>query len=94
MPICDTSADRAEARTPADQALLARAAAAGPAAGPAAGTTGTAAELLGLKDHVGTLESGKFADIIAVPGDASKDAKALQHALFVMKSGEIVKRPN
>lgn len=56
--------------------------------------TSNAAELLGLKDQVGTLESGKFADIIAVPGDASKDAKVLQHALFVMKSGAIVKRPN
>ncbi len=56
--------------------------------------TSNAAELLGLKDKVGTLESGKIADIIAVPGDASKDVKALERALFVMKSGQIVKRPN
>jgi imidazolonepropionase-like amidohydrolase len=56
--------------------------------------TSNAAELLGLKDQIGTLEAGKLADIIAVPGDASKDAKSLQHALFVMKTGEIVKRPN
>jgi len=56
--------------------------------------TSNAAELLGMKDQIGTLESGKLADIIAVPGDASKEAKALEHAFFVMKSGEIVKRPN
>jgi imidazolonepropionase-like amidohydrolase len=56
--------------------------------------TSNAAELLGLSERVGTLESGKVADIIAVPGDASKDVKALEHALFVMKSGKIVKRPN
>ena len=56
--------------------------------------TSNAAELLGLSERIGTLESGKVADIIAVPGDASKDAKALEHAFFVMKSGQIVKRPN
>jgi len=47
--------------------------------------------LLGMADRVGTLETGKLADIIAVPGDASKDAKALEHAKFVMKGGVVIK---
>lgn len=49
------------------------------------------AELLGLQDRIGTLESGKLADIIAVPGDPSKDLKALERAKFVMKGGVIFK---
>ncbi len=47
--------------------------------------TRNGAELLGMKDRVGTLETGKFADIIAVPGDPLKDVSALQHSKFVMK---------
>lgn len=50
------------------------------------------ADLLGLAKELGTLEPGKQADIIAVPGDASKDYKALQHAKFVMKGGEIYRQ--
>lgn len=49
------------------------------------------AELLGLQDRIGTLESGKLADIIAVPGDPTKDLKALERAKFVMKGGVIFK---
>lgn len=33
---------------------------------------------------------GKFADIIAVPGDPLKDIRALEHAKFVMKGGTVV----
>ena len=53
--------------------------------------TRNAAELLGMLDRIGTLEAGKWADIIAVPGDPLKDMKALEHAKFVMKGGVVVK---
>jgi imidazolonepropionase-like amidohydrolase len=53
--------------------------------------TSNAAELLGWQDRIGSLEVGKFADIIAVPGDPLKDVTALQHAKFVMKGGVVVK---
>jgi imidazolonepropionase-like amidohydrolase len=55
--------------------------------------TGTinAADLMGWTDRVGTLEPGKWADIIAVDGDPLKDVKILQHVNFVMKSGTIYK---
>jgi len=56
--------------------------------------TSAAAELLGWQDRIGTLEAGKLADIIGVPGDPIKDYKALQKVSFVMKDGQIVKRPD
>ena len=48
--------------------------------------TGTinAADLMGWADKIGTIESGKWADIIAVEGDPLKDVKILQHVPFVM----------
>lgn len=52
--------------------------------------TRNAAELLGMQDRVGTLEAGKLADVIGVPGDPSKDVHALEHAKFVMKGGTVV----
>jgi imidazolonepropionase-like amidohydrolase len=53
--------------------------------------TSNAADLLGLKDRIGTLEKGKDADLIAVPGDPLKDVTAIEHASFVMKGGAVVK---
>jgi imidazolonepropionase-like amidohydrolase len=55
--------------------------------------TGTinAADLMGWTDKVGTLEPGKWADIIAIDGDPLKDVKLLQHVNFVMKSGVVYK---
>jgi imidazolonepropionase-like amidohydrolase len=49
------------------------------------------ADLLGWSDKVGTLEPGKWADIIAVEGDPLQDVTTLQHVKFVMKGGEVVK---
>jgi imidazolonepropionase-like amidohydrolase len=55
--------------------------------------TGTinAADLMGWTDKVGTIEPGKWADIIAIDGDPLKDVKILQHVPFVMKSGVVYK---
>jgi len=49
------------------------------------------ATLLGTSKDIGTVESGKFADIIAVSGDPLKDVTVLEHVSFVMKGGEIFK---
>jgi len=53
--------------------------------------TVNAADLLGWSDRVGTLEPGKFADIVAVDGDPVADVSVLEHIRFVMKGGEIIK---
>jgi imidazolonepropionase-like amidohydrolase len=49
------------------------------------------ADLLGWSDKVGTLEAGKWADMIAVDGDPLQDVTVLQHVKFVMKGGAVVK---
>jgi imidazolonepropionase-like amidohydrolase len=49
------------------------------------------ADLLGWTDKVGTIESGKLADIIAVDGDPLKDVTTLQNVRFVMKGGQVFK---
>jgi imidazolonepropionase-like amidohydrolase len=53
--------------------------------------TVNAADLLGWSDRVGTLEPGKFGDIVAVDGDPIADVSTLEHVRFVMKGGEIIK---
>ena len=55
--------------------------------------TRNAADLLGMSDQIGTLEAGKFADIVAVPGNPLNDITAMQRVGFVMKDGAIYKRP-
>ncbi len=54
-------------------------------------TAGTAggAELLGILDKTGTLEAGKFADIVAVPGNPLADIHVTEHPVFVMKEGVV-----
>ena len=55
--------------------------------------TVTASELLGMQNQIGTIEVGKYADIVAVPGDPLKDITVLQKVDFVMKGGVVDKRP-
>lgn len=50
------------------------------------------AELLGIQEMVGVIESGKWADIIAVRGNPSEDITVMKEVIFVMKSGKIYKR--
>jgi imidazolonepropionase-like amidohydrolase len=52
--------------------------------------TASAADLLGLKAETGTLEAGKLADIVALPGNPLDDIQATEHPSFVMKAGTIV----
>jgi imidazolonepropionase-like amidohydrolase len=49
------------------------------------------ADLLGWSDKIGTLEPGKWADVVAVDGDPLADVTTLERVKFVMKGGEVVK---
>ena len=52
-----------------------------------------AATLLGEESRLGTIEAGKASDIVAVPGDPTKDITAMTRVAFVMKNGVIYKNP-
>jgi imidazolonepropionase-like amidohydrolase len=54
--------------------------------------TSVDAELLGIAAKAGALEPGKLADIIAMPGDPTKDITATERVSFVMKEGKTIKR--
>jgi imidazolonepropionase-like amidohydrolase len=54
--------------------------------------TSADAELLGLADRIGTLEPGKLADVVAVPGDPSQDIRQTSKVKFVLKDGRIYRR--
>jgi imidazolonepropionase-like amidohydrolase len=53
--------------------------------------TSNDAELLGIAQKAGTLEKGKLADIIAMPGDPTADITATERVSFVMKEGKIIR---
>jgi len=53
--------------------------------------TSSAADLIGRAQDVGTIEPGKYADIIAVDSDPLADVRALEHVAFVMKGGTVYK---
>ena len=61
-----------------------------PSAALMAGTL-DAARMLGLVCEVGSLEAGKFADLIGVRGDPRRALSLLQRVEFVMRSGRIVR---
>jgi len=51
--------------------------------------TANGADLLGIGDQTGTLSVGKFADIVALPGNPLDDIHATEHPVFVMKEGVV-----
>ncbi len=53
--------------------------------------TRNAADLLGVSTDVGSVQPGRYADLIAVKEDPLADITALERVGFVMKSGQIVK---
>src|SRR5256885_7704126 len=53
--------------------------------------TGNAADLFGIAQKTGTLEKGKLADVIAMPGDPTSDITATERVAFVMKEGKIIR---
>ena len=53
--------------------------------------TADAAQLMGWPDRVGTVETGKLADLIATEGDPLKDITVLERVIFVMKNGAVIK---
>jgi imidazolonepropionase-like amidohydrolase len=50
-----------------------------------------AAQLMGWQDRVGSVEAGKFADLVAVEGDPTADITELERVKFVMKGGHVFK---
>ena len=53
--------------------------------------TWNAADLIGDTADIGSVQPGRYADIIAVTGDPLKDVTVLEHVQFVMKGGQVVK---
>lgn len=51
--------------------------------------TRNAADLLGVADRIGSLQAGRYADIVAVAGDPLRDPDLLEHVSFVMKGGVV-----
>ena len=51
--------------------------------------TSSDADLLGLSSKIGTLETGKLADVVAVPGDPLENIRQTEHVFFVMKEGVV-----
>jgi len=58
-----------------------------------AAATATDAKILRQEKTLGRLKEGMLADIIAVPGDPTRDIAAIEHVAFVMKDGVVYRRP-
>ena len=54
--------------------------------------TANGADLLGIADKTGTLQAGKWADVVAVPGNPLTDITSTEHPVFVMKEGVVIRR--
>jgi imidazolonepropionase-like amidohydrolase len=54
--------------------------------------TSSAADLLGRGNEIGSIKPGKYADLIAVPGDPTEDVSLLENVQFVMKDGKVYKQ--
>jgi imidazolonepropionase-like amidohydrolase len=54
--------------------------------------TGSAADLIGDPQDVGSVRPGRYADVVAVDGDPLNDVHTLEHVQFVMKGGEVYKQ--
>lgn len=54
--------------------------------------TGLNAEIMGWEDEIGSLEPGKLADVVAVPGNPLDDITAMERVFFVMQGGRVVRR--
>lgn len=67
-----------EAGMPAIEAILA--------------ATRNAADLIGRSNEIGSVQSGRYADLVAVKGDPAADIKLLQNVSFVMKAGQVYKK--
>jgi imidazolonepropionase-like amidohydrolase len=52
--------------------------------------TASGADLLGLADRIGTIERGKLADLVAVPGDPLRDIRQTEKVTFVMQGGRVI----
>jgi len=55
------------------------------------GATIVNAEALGWKDRIGSVEQGKYADLVAVAGDPLADIAEMQRVKFVMKGGKVIR---
>ena len=53
--------------------------------------TVSASDLIGRDNNAGSLEPGKWADLIAVKGDPLADVRVLENVAFVMKEGKVYK---
>jgi imidazolonepropionase-like amidohydrolase len=53
--------------------------------------TTVAAEMMGWQDRIGSIDKGKFADIVAVSGDPLSDITELERVKFVMKGGKVIR---
>ena len=56
-------------------------------------TTSVDAELFGIAERTGTLEVGKLADVVAVPGDPLVNIRVAEKVMLVMKEGVVYRRP-
>jgi len=54
--------------------------------------TAGAATMLGASQEIGSIEPGRYADVIGVPGDPLSDISQMEHVSFVMKSGKVIKK--